>query len=99
LAEIRLSYPLKYVMPWIGVGYASQSIKIIDRINEIDIKWSSHNMGFVLACGAELCLSDFLRPYIAYRDLLFLKKAAARTTTQKIDLSNQVVVGGVKLTF
>jgi sRNA-binding regulator protein Hfq len=49
--ELRYTLPIASISPWIGAGYAMQSLTIINRINNVDIKLKSQSSKFLLAAG------------------------------------------------
>ena len=94
LGELRYTFPLKSISPWIGVGYAYQSITLINSYSGVDIKYKSQSNTVTFGAGIILGLQSqfggiFSLRYLPFgdKDLRIESQSDIQTKT-KIDLSN-----------
>ena len=71
LGEINYTYPLKSFSPWIGLGYALQSITLINRYSGVDIKYKSQSKSYSAALGVILRATDRFGGIFSIRYLPF----------------------------
>jgi len=99
-AEVQYLYPLKSFSPWIGAGFAFQSVTIINRYNNVDAKYKSQATSISLAAGFDLDVNTQLNFVFALRYLPFgekginIESTGVTTDGYRIDLSNLMISAG-----
>jgi hypothetical protein len=101
VAEIRLTYPNYFIKPWLGIGWAHQSLTIITNTTtdntSVDIIWKSHSSGIAFSAGLDFKMTDIFQLYIAGRLMPFTSKPVTSISNTKIDLANTVYSAGIKI--
>jgi hypothetical protein len=100
LADVQYLYPLNSFSPWIGLGFAFQSITIINRYNRIDVKFKSQENTILYEAGFDFEINTQLNFVFALRYLPFGEKEITIQTSEqitggyRIDLSNLMISAG-----
>jgi opacity protein-like surface antigen len=101
VAELHLTYPNYFIKPWLGIGWAHQSLTIITSTTtdatSVDIIWKSHSSGLAFSGGLDFKITDIFQFYIAGRSMPFTSKPITSISNTKIDLANTVYSAGIKI--
>jgi len=94
LTELRYTFPNQSLSPWLGAGYALQSITLINNYSGLDIKYKSQSNTLTFAAGIILKINSQFEGNFSLRYLPFGDKNISwvnQTSIQsesKINLSN-----------
>jgi len=103
LGELNYTYPLTSFSPWIGIGYALQSITLINRYSGVDIKYKSQSKSYSVAVGVVLRATDRFGGIFSIRYLPFGSKNVKIPndvefqSQPSINLTNLVISGSMFL--
>jgi hypothetical protein len=94
LGELRYRFSVEPLIPWIGAGYAMQSITLINPYQNSQIKYKSQKNAISIAAGVEYRLIDqtgsvlIVLRYLPFgEDSLFYEYDPGIKSKSKIDLS------------
>lgn len=97
-SEFKYYFPWRSLSPWVGLGYASQSIRIADTIygHDATYSWACKSNGPSFAIGIETANETDTGFYTNIRYLLFPTK---RTLNKELDLSVILISVGIITNF
>ena len=99
-AELHYLYPLESLSPWIGIGYAFQSLTIINKYSGVDAKLKSQANSIFFAAGLDVDINKKINFVFALRYFPFGEKEIHISRGEikardAINLSNLMISSGI----